>query len=106
MSHPAAAATADGLYLLVYRRESDRVRVMVYRSTDQGVKWEEHCSLGTRGLVGGKGGATSPGDYLGLVAGKGSLYAAYVLAGEEREHHNPRLYVAECRAVTPKVKSR
>jgi hypothetical protein len=106
VSHPAAAATADGLYVLVYCREPDRARVVVYRSTGQGAKWEENRSLDARGLAGGKERTTSPGNYVGLAAGKGSLYAAYVLPGAGREDHNLRLHVALCQTVRPRVKGR
>jgi hypothetical protein len=106
VSHPAVAATADGLYVLVYCREPDRVRVVIYRSTNQGAKWEEHCCLDARGRAGGMGRTTNPGDYVGLAAGAGSLYAAYVLPGEGREGHHPRLHVAACGTVMPGAKSR
>jgi hypothetical protein len=106
LSHPAVAATAEALFALAYRREPDRVCVAVYRSTDQGATWEEHRRLDARGLEGGTRYAASPGDYVGLAAGKGSLYAAYVLPGAGREDDKPRLHVANCGGVPPGLKSR
>jgi hypothetical protein len=96
LSHPAVAATADALWVLAYRRENkpERVSVVLYRSTDLGKKWEEHCILASRDLSDGKARKFSPGDYVGLAAAKSCVYAAYVLPGEESEGPRPRLYVS------------
>lgn len=95
LTHPAAAATADALWVSVYRYEKSpaRARVLLYRSTDRGATWEEYCALATRGLTGGKR-LPSPGDYVGLTAAKNKVYAAYVLPEEGRDGPGPRLYVS------------
>jgi hypothetical protein len=95
LSHPAVAATADALWVLAFRREKapGRVRVVLYRSTDHGAKWEEYSTLAGRELTGGKR-AISPGDYIGLTAARNQVYAAYVLPGEERDGPSPRLHVS------------
>jgi hypothetical protein len=96
LSHPAVAATADALWVSAYRRENkpERVRVVLYRSTDEGKKWEAHCTLASREFPDGKAGRFSPGDYVGLAAAKGYVYAAYVLPGEGREGSRRQLYVS------------
>jgi hypothetical protein len=95
LSHPAVAATADALWVLALRRVKapGRVRVVLYRSTDHGDKWQEYSTLATRELTGGEEGI-SPGDYIGLTAAKNQVYAAYVLPGEGRDGLRPRLYVS------------
>jgi hypothetical protein len=96
LSHPAVAASADALWVLAYRHESkpERVRVVLYRSTDRGMKWQEHCPLASRELADGKARQVTPGDYVGLAAAKGLVYAAYVLPGEGRDGSRPQLYVS------------
>jgi hypothetical protein len=96
LSHPAVAASVDALWLLAYRHEAspERVQVVLYRSTDQGKKWAEHQVLASRDLTAGKSRRFSPGDYVGLVAAQGIVYAAYILPGEGREGSGPRLYVS------------
>jgi hypothetical protein len=94
LSHPAVAASADALWVLAYRSERTpaRVRVVLYRSTDHGGKWEEHATLAARDLAGERR-VMSPGDYVGLTAAKGRVYAAYVLRGEGKDGPGPRLHV-------------
>jgi hypothetical protein len=96
LSHPAIAATADTLWVLAYRWENkpERVSVVLHRSTDQGKKWEEYCTVASREFPDGKARQFSPGDYVGLTAAKGRVYAGYVLPGEGREGPRPRLYVS------------
>ena len=98
LSHPAAAATAGSLWVLAYRREEKPVRLMVvlYRSTDRGKLWQEHCVLASREFGDGKAPKNSPGDYVGLSSAKGSVYAAYVLPAEGRDQ-KPQLYVSTIR---------
>jgi hypothetical protein len=95
LSHPAVAATADALWVLALRREKvpGRARVVLYRSTDHGDKWEEHSTLAARELTGGKR-VISPGDYIGLTAARNQVYAAYVLPGQGKDGPGPRLYVS------------
>jgi hypothetical protein len=94
LSHPAVAAAADALWVLAYRHEKApaRVRVVLYRSAD-GKEWAEYATLATRDLAEAKR-AASPGDYIGLAATEGRVYAAYVLPGEGKDGPGPRLYVS------------
>lgn len=95
LTNPAAAASTDALWVLAYRHEKTpaRVRVVLYRSTDHGGNWEEYAALATRDLTGGKR-LPSPGDYIGVTAAKGRVYAAYVLPGEGKDGTGPWLYVS------------
>ncbi len=95
LSHPAVAHTADAVWVLAYRHEKTpaRVRVVLYRSADHGRTWEKYAVVANRDLTGGKR-VASPGDYVGLTAAKGQLYAAYVLPGEGKDGPGPRLYVS------------
>jgi hypothetical protein len=95
LSHPAAAATAGSLWVLLYRTESypGRVSVVLYRSTDEGNSWKEDQVIASRKLAEGRPSAFSPGDYVGLAAANGRMYAAYVLPGEDYIGAKPQLYV-------------
>ena len=86
LTHPAVAATADALWVMAYLTEPSlaRVRVVLYRSADGGTNWEEHATLATRKRVKGER-WMAPGDYVGLAAAKGKVYAAYVLPGEGKD---------------------
>ncbi|HEY7329794.1 MAG TPA: sialidase family protein [Gemmataceae bacterium] len=96
LSHPAAAATRDALWMLVYRRENDpaRVQVVLYRSPDRGKSWKEHRIIARREFRDGRASRFSPGDYIGLAAAKGRVYAAYILPGDNQERPAPQLYVS------------
>jgi hypothetical protein len=95
LSHPAAAATAGSLWVLLYRTETSpsRVSVVLYRSTDEGNSWKEDQVIASRKLAEGPPSAFSPGDYVGLAAANGRMYAAYVLPGEDHIGAKPQLYV-------------
>jgi hypothetical protein len=95
LSHPAAAATAGSLWVLSYRTETSpsRVSVVLYRSTDEGNSWKEDQVIASRKLAEGLPSAFSPGDYVGLAAANGRVYAAYVLPGEDHIGAKPQLYV-------------
>jgi hypothetical protein len=96
LSYPAATACSEALWVLAYRRENkpERLRIVLYRSINQGKTWEEDSTLASPELPDGKARKFRPGDYVGVAAAKGRLYAAYVLPGEEREELRPRLYVS------------
>lgn len=98
LSLPAGAATAGSLWVLAYRTESQprRVCVVLYRSTDDGKSWKEHQVIASRMLAEFSPGVCVglAGDYVGLAAARGTVYAAYVLPGEDRKGAKPQLYVS------------
>jgi hypothetical protein len=93
LSHPATAASDDALWVLAYRREKPaRVKVVLYRGSGGGRKWDEYCTLASRDLSQRAASQFSPGDYVGIAATQGRIYAAYVLPAEDSPR--PRLYVS------------
>lgn len=96
LSYPAVASAKGLLWMLAYRQEAQPpcIRVVLYRSTDQGKSWKEDKILASRKLAGGGRRPFVPGDYVGLAAAKGVVCAAYVLPGEDRKGAKPQLYVS------------
>jgi hypothetical protein len=67
--------------------------VVLYRSTDAR-SWKEEAVLASRALAEGLPRRFSPGDYVGLAAARGTVYAAYVLPGADHKEARPQFYVS------------
>ena len=105
MSFPALASTDDAAWLVAYRTDAHRTRVVLYRASvdDHVFRPErvlaarafgvEHFCPGWLDCFPEEGEASKPkseqfypGDYIGLAGAKGRVVAAYVLPREGGRH--------------------